>query len=60
VIYEGEATKVDFEGIIVKGQLSSDKLKILRFWIDEHKKELIENWNRLRDGKTIIKIKAWS
>lgn len=41
---------------IVKGELSRKVLKDVFKWMDLHQAELSENWQRLQDGKDIVKI----
>ena len=42
---------------IVKGNMPSKELKMIFKWMDDHKAELKENWNRLQKGDEVIKIK---
>lgn len=41
---------------IVKGELPRKVLKDVFKWMDLHQAELSENWQRLQDGKDIVKI----
>ena len=41
---------------IVKGELPRKVLKDVYKWMDLHQAELSENWQRLQDGKDIVKI----
>ncbi len=42
---------------IVKGELPRRALNKVFEWMDKHHDELIENWERLQNGKTAIPIK---
>ena len=33
-------------------------LKIVFEWLDIHKKELMDNWNKLQKGQSVVKIKS--
>ena len=41
---------------IVKGELPRKVLKDVFKWMDLHQAKLSENWQRLQDGKDIVKI----
>lgn len=41
---------------IVEGELPRKVLKDVFKWMDLHQAELSENWQRLQDGKDIVKI----
>ena len=41
---------------IFKGELPRKVLKDVFKWMDLHQAELSENWQRLQDGKDIVKI----
>ena len=41
---------------IVKGELPRKVLKDVFKWMDLHQDELSENWQRLQNGKDIVKI----
>ena len=41
---------------IVKGEIPGNVLKQVFRWMDLHKTELSENWNRLQNGQDIKKI----
>lgn len=42
---------------IVKGEIPGSVLKQVFHWMNLHKDELFENWNRLQNGEEIKKIK---
>ena len=44
---------------IVKGNMPSKELKMIFKWMDDHKEELKDNWNRLQNGEEVIKIKPF-
>lgn len=52
---DNEAIITIKEGI-VKGELPRKVLKDVFKWMDLHQAELSENWQRLQDGKDIVKI----
>ncbi len=55
--YSGNKAVFDFQGNIIKGDLSSKTaIKLLREWIDIHEMELVEDWNLARANKEIKKI----
>lgn len=55
--YQGNKAVFDLQGNITRGNLSSNTAKrLVREWIDLHKKELEEDWNLARSGKEINKI----
>ena len=41
----------------VIGEMPNRALKIVFEWLDIHKKELMDNWNNLQKGKSVVKIK---
>lgn len=55
----GRYTKVDFNGKIVKGNLSPNKLTIIHNWIAQHKEELTSNWNKIRNKEFPERIEPW-
>lgn len=54
--YSGNKASIDIETGIVKGKMSRRALKLVFEWMDEHKDELLENWELARQNKELIKI----
>lgn len=55
--YSGKKAVFDFQGNIIKGNLSSrTATKLVREWIDLHLPELEEDWRLARDSQEIKKI----
>ena len=48
---------IEIEDKKVIGEMPNRALKIVFEWLDIHKKELMDNWNKLQKGKSIVKIK---
>lgn len=44
---------------IIKGNMPSKELKMVFYWMEEHKTELEENWKRLQNGEEVVKIKPF-
>lgn len=51
--YDAEITIDD--GVVV-GSLPRRALRLVYEWLDKHQDELIENWNRLENHETPLKI----
>lgn len=56
VYSEYEAT-VDFNGIILEGELPLSKMKLVAAWIELHREELIANWDLLNRGEKHFRIR---
>ena len=55
--YSGKKAVFDFQGNIIKGNLSSGTAtKLIREWIDLHVSELEEDWKLARENQEIKKI----
>lgn len=55
--YSGNKAVFDFQGNVIKGNLSSKTAtKLVREWIDLHISELEEDWKLARESKEIRKI----
>ena len=55
--YSGNKAVFDFQGNIIKGDLSSKTaIKLMREGIDIHEIELVKDWNLARANKEIKKI----
>jgi hypothetical protein len=60
VYYQKKFTKIDFDGnIIGKLFLPLYQLRVIRSRIDEHKDELLNNWNLIRDRREPTRITPW-
>lgn len=44
------------EGEILEGELPSNKLKLVRAWIEIHQEELMANWELAINGQSVFKI----
>ena len=53
----GSRAIVTIDKGIVQGQLSRKELNRVFEWLDLHHDELIENWNRLKNGQEPLPIK---
>lgn len=51
VRYAGYRTTITIDNYIVEGRIPGRVLNMVFQWMDEHKEELIENWNRLKNSK---------
>ncbi|HYP56581.1 MAG TPA: DUF4160 domain-containing protein [Solirubrobacterales bacterium] len=50
--YGGEAAKVAIRsGLIVAGHLPVPVLRLVRKWVDDHRTELEENWERVANDE---------
>lgn len=50
VIYDGEEAMVDINDGHITGSLPRRAIRLVYEWLDLHKEELIENWNRLKNS----------
>lgn len=41
---------------VVKGEMPARALKMVFEWLDQHRDELMDNWDRARNGETLEKI----
>ena len=48
---------IEIEDKNVVGEMPNQALKIVFEWLDIHKKELMDNWDKLQKGKSVAKIK---
>ncbi len=56
VRYGDQEAIITIKDGIVKGELPRKVLKDVFKWMDLHQGELSENWQRLQNGKDIVKI----
>jgi hypothetical protein len=54
--YAGNKASIDIETGLVKGKMSRRALKLVFEWMDEHKAELLANWELARQDKELMKI----
>lgn len=55
--YQGQRGIFDFEGDMIKGTIRSKTVKkLIKQWTLLHQQELLENWNKARQGKQLDKI----
>ena len=48
---------IEIETKNVIGELPNRALRIVFEWLDLHENELMNNWNNLQKGKSVVKIK---
>lgn len=48
---------IDIKTGTITGALPRRALNLVYTWLDEHKDELLENWDRLAKGEAVQKIK---
>lgn len=57
VIYSEDTASLDIETReIVEGALPARAYRLAREWGEAHASELLDNWNRLRAGQTIVPV----
>ena len=56
VIYNGEEAIIDIKDGHMTGSLPRRALKLVYEWLDLHKEDLMENWERLTNSKPAVKI----
>ncbi len=56
VWYDEYRASITIEDGTVKGELPRRALNLVFEWLDLHKQELLDNWNRLANGEQIVKI----
>ena len=58
VYYDGSSALVSIlDGTILKGSLPPQAKRLVKKWLELHRNELIENWNRLSNSESILSIK---
>ena len=56
--YNGEKALIDIESAkVLKGSLPSKQLKLVLGWTVIHTDELLENWERSKNGEELKKIR---
>lgn len=56
VIYDGEEAMVDINDGHITGSLPRRAIRLVYEWLDLHKEELLENWDRLKNSGAPNKI----
>lgn len=57
VFYNGYKAEITIEDGIITGSLPRRALRLVYEWLDKHKQELLDNWNRLQSGEKPLNIK---
>lgn len=58
VYYDGSSALVSIlDGTILKGSLPPQAKRLVKKWLELHRNELLENWNRLSNSESILSIK---
>jgi Domain of unknown function (DUF4160) len=53
---EDEALIVIATGEVFAGALPARALRLVRDWLDEHRAELVANWDRARNGEPVERV----
>ncbi len=56
VWYKEYKATVTIDGGIVKGNMPRRALNLVYEWLDMHRTELLENWERMRNAQAFVKI----
>jgi hypothetical protein len=56
VEYQDFDAIIEIESGVVKGKIPRRALKLIFEWMDLHKDELLENWKKIEERKTLQKI----
>lgn len=56
VVYQGYKAMITIKDGVVTGSLPRRALNLVFEWLDEHKQELLENWERLARREAPLKI----
>jgi hypothetical protein len=54
--YQDQEVTIDIQTGLVTGKMSRRALNLLFDWLDEHRDELLENWDRARQGEPLQDI----
>lgn len=54
--YQEQEVIVDIQTGVVTGTMSRRALQLLFDWFELHHEELMENWNRARERRTLVPI----
>jgi hypothetical protein len=56
VEYQDFEATIEIESGIIKGKIPRRALKLIFEWMDLHKVELLENWKKIEERKSLEKI----
>lgn len=57
VYYDGVSALVSIhDGVIMKGSLPPQVKRLINKWLEIHRTELLENWNRLSNSESALNI----
>jgi hypothetical protein len=56
VQYQEFEAIIEIESGVVKGGMPRRALKLIFEWMDLHKDELLENWRKIEERKSLLKI----
>jgi hypothetical protein len=56
VEYQDFEATIEIESGIIKGIIPRRALKLIFEWMDLHKEELLENWKKIEERKSLEKI----
>lgn len=56
VEYQDFEASIEIESGVVKGIIPRRALKLIFEWMDMHKEELLENWKKIEERKSLDKI----
>ena len=56
VYYNEYKAEITIEDGIITGTLPRRALRLVYEWLDDHKEELLVNWQRMREGKKPLHI----
>lgn len=59
-VYAEDEVVVDLDGEILEGKIPRPQMKLVDAWIEIHRQELKQNWERLSKGEQYFKIKPLS
>lgn len=54
--YQDQEVIVDIQNGVVTGTMSRRALQMLFEWLELHREELMENWNRARDRRALLPV----
>ena len=58
VYYDGSSALVSIQdGTILKGSLPPQAKRLVKQWLELHRDELLDNWNRLSNSESALNIK---
>ena len=58
VYYDGESALISIrDGKLLKGSLPPQAKRLVMKWLDIHRDELSDNWNRLSNSESAVNIK---